>query len=158
VAASALNAVHRIAANGTHLGEWDVDNGALVNGAYAITDAGDGRAVLVTGPNSGSTINGFRLTNGYTERTYRVYPADAPQATALVIAPPSSTDANGNLVPDECELSPADLNGDGIVNGADLSALLGSWGACTGTCAADINDDGSVGAADLAILLNLWGS
>ncbi|MCE2882732.1 MAG: M12 family metallo-peptidase, partial [Planctomycetaceae bacterium] len=158
VAASALNAVHRIAANGTHLGEWDVDNGALVNGAYAITDAGDGRAVLVTGPNSGSTINGFRLTNGYTERTYRVYPADAPQATALVIAPPSSTDANGNLVPDECELSPADLNGDGIVNGADLSALLGSWGACAGTCAADINDDGSVGAADLAILLNLWGS
>ncbi|MFZ9916226.1 MAG: hypothetical protein ACO3IB_12965, partial [Phycisphaerales bacterium] len=145
VAASALNAVHRIASDGTHLGEWDVDNGALVNGAYAIADAGDGRAVLVTGPNSSSTINGFRLTNGYTERTYRVYPADAPQATALVIAPASATDANGNLFPDECELPPADLNGDGLVNGADLSILLSAWGPCPGSCPADLNDDGSVG-------------
>ena len=25
-----------------------------------------------------------------------------------------------------------DLNGDGIVNGADLGLLLGAWGACSG--------------------------
>ncbi|MFM7051783.1 MAG: M12 family metallo-peptidase [Planctomycetota bacterium] len=156
LAASALNAVLRISPVGAYLGEWDVDNGALVNGAYAIVDAQDGRGVFVTGPNSGSTINGFRKSDGYTERTYRVYPADAPQATAMVVAPPSESDANGNLVPDECELSPADLNADGVVNGADLSTLLASWGGCSG-CAADIDDDGTVGAADLAILLNLWG-
>ena len=156
LAASALNAVLQISPVGAYLGEWDVDNGALVKGAYAIADAQDGRAVFVTGPNSTSTINGFRKSNGYTERTYRVYPADAPQATAMVVAPPSESDANGNLIPDECEFSPADLNADGLVNGSDLSILIVAWGACSG-CAADIDGNGTVGAADLAILLGLWG-
>ena len=157
VAARALNAVYRIATGGTYA-EWDVDNGALVNAAYAMTSAGDGRAVLVTGQNSSSTINGFNLRTGYTERTYRVYPADAPAATAIVIAPPSDTDTNGNLIPDECEGSAADLNGDGVVDAADLASLLNSWGPCSGAaCPADLNGDGAVDAADLAILLNRWG-
>jgi hypothetical protein len=157
VAARALNAVYRIAPGGAYA-EWDVDNAALVNAAYAITSAGDGRAVLVTGPNSSSTINGFNLRTGYTERTYRVYPADAPAATAIVIAPPSDTDANGNLIPDECEGSAADLNGDGVVDAADLAALLNAWGPCSGAaCPADLNGDGVVDAADLASLLNQWG-
>jgi hypothetical protein len=156
VAASALNAVYRIDPTGATATVWDVDNAALVNGAYAIADAGDGRAVLVTGPSSSSTINGFNLATGYTERTYRVYPADAPQATAVAIAPASASDLNGNLVPDECESSPADLDGDGDVDAADLASLLGSWGACAG-CPGDLDGDGAVGAADLAILLGSWG-
>jgi hypothetical protein len=84
-----------------------------------------------------------------------LYPSDAPTATAIVVAPPSATDANGNLVPDACEAVVGDLNGDGSVNGADLAALLASWGACSG-CAADLDGDGGVGAADLAILLAAW--
>jgi hypothetical protein len=54
---------------------------------------------------------------------------------------------------------PADLDGDGLVGAADLSALLSAWGS-TGTAAgaADIDGDGSVGAADLAALLAAWGS
>ena len=52
---------------------------------------------------------------------------------------------------------PADLNGDRVVNGADLSALLGAWGPCSGSCPADITDDGEVGGADLAALLGAWG-
>lgn len=64
-------------------------------------------------------------------------------------------DANGNGKADICELDPADLNGDGIVNASDLSILLGAWGSSNPT--ADINDDGSVNASDLSILLGSWG-
>jgi len=49
-----------------------------------------------------------------------------------------------------------DLNGDGVVDGADLGILLNSWGSCVG-CAADLNGDGVVDGADLGILLNNWG-
>jgi len=52
--------------------------------------------------------------------------------------------------------APADLNCDGIVNGADLAIVLGSWGPCVG-CIADINDDGVVNGADLAVVLGSWG-
>jgi choice-of-anchor B domain-containing protein len=47
-----------------------------------------------------------------------------------------------------------DLNGDGVVNGTDLSSLLGAWGQAGGV--ADLDGDGVVGAADLAILVNAW--
>ena len=155
VAASALNQILRLDPNGVNLGEWDVENNALLIGAYAICDAGDGRAVLATGPGSSSTINGFNKATGYTERTYRVYPADAPAATAIVIAPQSGTDANGDLVPDVCAAVLGDLDGNGVVNGADLALLLNSWGPCSG-CPADLDGDGAVGPADLAVLLNAW--
>ena len=49
---------------------------------------------------------------------------------------------------------PADLNGDGSVDGADLAALLGSWG---GLGSADLNTDGVVNGADLAAMLGAWG-
>lgn len=49
---------------------------------------------------------------------------------------------------------PEDLTGDGIVNAADLSVLLGNWG---GGGSGDLNGDGLVGAADLAALLGAWG-
>ena len=48
-----------------------------------------------------------------------------------------------------------DLNGDGVVNGADLAILLGAWGE--GGVPADLNGDGVVNGADLAILLGNWG-
>ena len=49
--------------------------------------------------------------------------------------------------------SPADLNGDGVVNGADLTILLSGWG---GRGLPDLNGDGVVNGADLAILLSDW--
>jgi len=51
---------------------------------------------------------------------------------------------------------PADLNHDGVVNGADLGLMLGSWGPCAG-CAADLNHDNIVNGADLGLLLGSWG-
>ncbi len=49
-----------------------------------------------------------------------------------------------------------DLNGDGHVDGVDLSILLSAWG--TANSVADINHDGNVSGADLAALLSNWGN
>ncbi len=51
--------------------------------------------------------------------------------------------------------SPADLNDDGLVNGADLGLMLADWGSCGG-CGADLNGDGLVNGADLGLLLADW--
>ncbi|MSR41855.1 MAG: hypothetical protein EXS10_08160 [Phycisphaerales bacterium] len=51
-------------------------------------------------------------------------------------------------------LNPADLNGDGVVDGADLAMLLNNWG---GTGVGDVDGSGIVDAADIAALLNAWG-
>ncbi len=50
-----------------------------------------------------------------------------------------------------------DLNGDGIVNGADMGLLLAQWGPCAG-CDADLNGDGIVNGADMGLLLANWTS
>lgn len=49
---------------------------------------------------------------------------------------------------------PADLTGDGVVDGADLGALLGDWGGS----ASDLTGDGVVDGADLGALLGAWGA
>ena len=49
---------------------------------------------------------------------------------------------------------PGDFNGDGVIDGADLTILLGDWGGA----AADLNGDGVVDGADLTILLGGWGA
>jgi len=72
-------------------------------------------------------------------------------------------DKNGNGIPDCCEFGfpcspcPGDLNDDGIVNGADISIMLGFWGLNGKPVDADINGDGLVDGADLAMLLSSWG-
>ncbi|MCA9285841.1 MAG: hypothetical protein KDA22_11530 [Phycisphaerales bacterium] len=47
-----------------------------------------------------------------------------------------------------------DLNGDGMVDGADLGLLLAAW---NGTGIADLDQSGSVDGADLGLLLGSWG-
>jgi hypothetical protein len=56
----------------------------------------------------------------------------------------------------EVATCPADLNGDGVVNGLDLGPLLAAWGSSGNL--ADLNGDGVVNGLDLAILLLIWGS
>ena len=53
--------------------------------------------------------------------------------------------------------SPADFNGDGKVNSADLGLLLANWGACDG-CPTDLNGDGHVDGQDLGLLFAAWNS
>lgn len=52
----------------------------------------------------------------------------------------------------------ADLNGDCLVNGADLGILVGEWGVCgpLAPCVSDLNSDGEVNGTDLGILLGQW--
>ena len=47
-----------------------------------------------------------------------------------------------------------DLNHDGLVNGADLSMLLGSWS--TSDAESDLDGSGLVDGADLSRLLANW--
>ena len=49
---------------------------------------------------------------------------------------------------------PGDLDGNGTVDGADLTILLGNWG---GMSDGDLDGNGSVDGADLTILLGNWG-
>ena len=65
-------------------------------------------------------------------------------------------DQGGNLILAQCQDCTGDINGDDVVNGADLSQLLGSWGGTSGP--ADIDGSGLVDGADLAALLGNWGN
>ena len=62
---------------------------------------------------------------------------------------------SGELVID-CEgfepPNPADLNGDGIVDAADLGLMIVAWG----TPNADLNGDGTTNSADLGLLIAAW--
>jgi endoglucanase Acf2 len=59
--------------------------------------------------------------------------------------------------PSVCSTTVADLDGDGFVDGSDLTLLIGSWGSCDTGCAADFDGDGVVGGTDLTRLLSEWG-
>ncbi len=56
--------------------------------------------------------------------------------------------------------NPADINHDGRVDAADLTALLSNWGRCVkrGECAADIDGDGWIDGRDVSILVASWHS
>jgi hypothetical protein len=80
---------------------------------------------------------------------------------------PAGSDADGNGVPDPleregiewiaadpaCGRNPADLDGNGRVDAADLAIVLGNWG---GTGPGDIDANGVIDAADLAEVLGRW--
>lgn len=81
-------------------------------------------------------------------------------AAAALMDDELGTDSGSVLVADFGLSNPADLSGDGVVNGVDLALLLGAWGACPtrpGTCPADLDGNGVVNGIDLAIVLASWG-
>jgi hypothetical protein len=54
-------------------------------------------------------------------------------------------------------ICPGNIDCDGEVGTADLTALLAAWGDCC-ECPEDLNCDGTVDAADITILLSNWGA
>lgn len=74
------------------------------------------------------------------------------------------TELDGACIANDCDdcptapPCPADLDGSGSVDGADLATMLASWGACRKGCVADLDGNGSVNGTDLAILLGAWGA
>ena len=63
---------------------------------------------------------------------------------------------DGDELPECGSACPADIDGNGVVNGADLSLVLGAWG--TSDAAADVDGSGTVDGADLALVLGAWGA
>ena len=83
---------------------------------------------------------GFAARNGAIDQD--VYIGEL-QINAVVQCPPGS---------------PADINGDCLIDGADLSGVLAGWGPCpTSPCAGDVDDSGAVDGGDLGAVLGAWG-
>lgn len=63
----------------------------------------------------------------------------------------------GEVPPTPCL---ADLDGDGVVNSADLGLMLVAWGDCgkKGDCPADLDGNRRVDSADIGGLLAAWGA
>ncbi len=129
-------------------------------GAISIFDATD--QVYFNGAEAASQ---WLVANGYTEFTYGTTTVDLATTGGL----------SGNLL-DVINLHPegphgaaffahmmlraiqpeaalSDINRDGVVNGADLAALLASWGSPSPI---DLDGDGDLDGADLAALLSQW--
>lgn len=79
------------------------------------------------------------------------------ESDPLQIAFGDASDVNNNGVPDSCECV-GDLNGDGMIDGADLGLLIWQWrsGAGTGS-SGDLDGSGSLDEEDVKILLDSWG-
>jgi predicted outer membrane repeat protein len=66
-------------------------------------------------------------------------------------------DGQGNEIQRQCsDQCLSDFNGDGVVDGEELTYLLGTWG--TDDQVADLDDDGIVDGADLNVILGGWGA
>ncbi len=70
------------------------------------------------------------------------------------IAGGTSDDVNGNGIPDECECI-GDVDGSGVVDFADLLAILSAWGNEGGP--EDVNGNGVVDFGDILLVLRSWG-
>jgi TolB protein len=66
---------------------------------------------------------------------------------------PLDTLGKNDVFVSELARSPADLDGDGLVQASDLAILLGAWGDAS---LADLDGDGVIGAGDIAVLLGEW--
>jgi hypothetical protein len=140
---------------------------------------GNGAPQATTAANGG-VVEGTLDLAGYLgtvpERlAFAAAPFGNANAGALVAAgqAPASVNGNGTLdaaefvTVDACAITvpavgsgagaccPADLDGSGSVDGADLTAILNAWGSANPT--ADIDASGTVDAADLAAALGAWG-
>jgi hypothetical protein len=109
------------------------------------------------------TINGQLVRDVATAAMSDALPANAAAAgdrVACTVTPSDGT-ADGESASASVTIGgviPGDLNGDGIVNGADLGILLLAWGPCPprAQCPADLNGDDAVDGADLGALLLAW--
>ena len=134
--------------------------GIWVAGTVSLIDC------VVSGNSASFSGGGIYLPNGSAANltNTRVCGNSAPNSAQIGQSPSGIVnDLGGACVMSSCDdcptspACPADLDGNGFVNGADLGNLLAAWGPCQG-CAADMNDDGFVSGIDLGVLLGAWGA
>ena len=85
----------------------------------------------------------------------RITPFDEPRDRWVDETVPNLAWASPDDYPnsiDQPEPISADLNGDGLVNGADLGLLMAAWGGIS----PDLDGSGSVDGGDVGILLAEW--
>lgn len=118
------------------------------------TLAGNSGPRIVYAPAVGAAWHGFGMFSDTGVFTNYIFGNYANGTAAGPVKPARFlTDTIGTVGPPSSPC-PADLNGDGTVNAADLAVLLGAWGDAGG----DLNGDGTTGAADLSTMLNAWGA
>jgi len=140
----------------TNVGFKDIDYHS--GDPYATTDwtsTTTGGAVTWTGGDYAVSANSNALRFGTTYSFW--FDATQPPTNAIgtigLFRPGTAPTATLALQGPSAPSIPADLNGDGLVNGVDLASLLSNWG---GAGTGDINNDGTVGGPDLAAMLAAW--
>jgi hypothetical protein len=132
--------------------DYDVSGLADITGSNVVPD------VYSFGTGVSESAGNLVLSNMYLDPiTFEIDPVDLPAGVNAVVIT-ATVDLSGATLsgPLVSNGSPADFNGDGVVNGADLGLLLAAWGPCTG-CSEDLNGDGQVNGADLGLMLADWG-
>ena len=81
----------------------------------------------VTGATGASTVTGFNIYNSSAD-VYNGVVAQTVACTATYAGTMRFMALDSSLLPAQSCI--ADLNNDGVVNGADLGILLGAWGLC----------------------------
>ena len=119
----------------------DDENGSNSGSAY-LFDTTTGRQIAKLIPNDGAALDNFGFSVAISGAT-AIFGARLDDDNGDISGSAYLFDVAGDSA------SPADLDGDGDVDAADLAILLGSWGPCEG-CPADFNGDNVVNAADLA--------
>ncbi|MFZ9915538.1 MAG: hypothetical protein ACO3IB_09440, partial [Phycisphaerales bacterium] len=125
----------------------DADGATGLSGAFSVIDAVEAN-IAGTAATLRFGFNPAGLSPGTYAQTASVLVSDEnlPGAAAGSLTVNLSVTVTGG--------NPADLDGNGIVNGADLTILLSQWGS---PGSADLDGNGIVGGGDIAILLNSWG-
>ncbi len=106
------------------------------------------------------TANALRWSTMFNFRFDADQPPQAAIATLGLFKPVTATSTatsvsiagKGPMAPQN-PFDPADLNQDGMIDGADLGTLLGAWGTAGG----DVDGNGTTDGADLGTLLGAWG-
>jgi len=151
------------------VGEYDHDDGRSVTGGYVYRGArvpvlagryvfgdfqGQGLARLFVMDTTTGVIGEVSIDPGGESFPFRLYGFGEGADGELYVL---GGDQSSGVVLRIVSACPADLNGDGIVDTADLGALIGAFGA-TDAGAADINGDGAVDTADLGTLIGAFGT
>ena len=133
---------------------------ALVGSRYGTIDGGTTRSGAVTAfsRTSGAWVQGASITSTLAQSDAEFGWQVSLSGVRGVVGAPyvnQPVDQSGAaFVVELCKAS-ADINGDGMVNGADLGLLLALWG--TNDPAGDLNGDGVSNGADLGLMLAAWG-
>ena len=123
-------------------------NWTVTTTSSAITWAG---ASYATSANSNALRFGTTYNFWFDANTA---PANATGTIGL-FKPGTPTSATMAIkAPQAGSTNPADINGDGAVNGLDLTQIVSQWGSTGGS--GDVNGDGAVNGSDLGVILAAW--